>query len=297
MRLIHIFELANNIEGVFVEVGFGKGDTAKATFNAMNSGKLTKRNSYLIDSFKGLHLPTTIDLSFDSSLYEGKDPGRYQVAMDMRYELGNHYSISVIKSYVGSYLATSYSGETIACLHVDLPSYTATVDTLELFKPFLNRDAVVYVSGYGDSLGVTRAVDAYIDDNLLNYQFFTHNYGSYIKNKIAPVFYKKPQSTREFAVPENPIEVKRTKTIPFADRYIKPIIKKFKSTNKILRGVKNIANSISKVELSTPEDVIPTSRSKVSPFDDRYKKEVTKKFKSTPIVTEGLDVIDKKVSR
>ena len=297
MRLIRIFELANNIEGVFVEVGFGKGDTAKATFGAMNSGKLTKRNSYLIDSFKGLHLPTTIDLSFDSSLYEGKDPGRYQTAMDMRYELGNHHSISVIKTYVGSHLYTNYSGETIACLHIDLPSYTATVDSLELFKPFLNRDAVVYVSGYGDSLGVTRAVDNYISDNLLNYQFFTHNYSSYIKNKIAPVFYEKPKTTREFDVPENLIEVERVKTIPFADRYIKPILRKFKPTKKILRGVTDITNSVSKVEIDTPEDTIPISRIKLTPFDDRYEKENIKKFKSTPIVKEGLNVVDKKVSR
>ena len=297
MRLIHIFELANNIEGVFVEVGFGKGDSAKATFDAMNSGRLTKRNSYLIDSFKGLHLPTTIDLSFDSSLYEGKDPGRYQIAMDMRYELGNHYSISVIKSYVGKYLANNYSGETIACLHIDLPSYTATVDALDLFKPFLNRDAIVYVSGYGDSLGVTRAVDTYIDDNLLNYQFFTYNYGSYIKNKIAPVFYKKPKSTREFAVPENFIKVEKSKTIPFADRYIKPILKKFKPTKNILRGVNNVSTKVPKIEIETPEDSIPVTRTKTSPFEDRYEKQKIKEFKSTPIITEGLDVIDKKVSR
>lgn len=297
MRQIPIFELANDIEGTFVEVGFGKGLTCKAIFDAMNSGTLTKRHSFIIDSFRGLNLPTPVDLTFDDSLAEGQDPGRFQVAMDMRYELGNHFSVAVIKAYVSPYMINQYSKETIACLHIDLPSYSATVEALELFKPYLNRDAIVYVSGYGDSLGITRAVDDYIDDNELNYQFFTYNYVKYIKNKIAPVFYKKVRKSREFITPETFIDIPRTKTLPFADRYIKPIFKKFKPTKEILTDVFNVDENVSKVNIDTPEEGIPISREKVTPFEDRYTKQVIKKFKPTPTIKEGLDVIDKKVSR
>ena len=170
MKLVNIFKLGNDIEGNFVEVGFGRGQTAKLVFDAMNNGTLTKRNSTLIDSFRGMGLPTTIDLRYDSSLHEGQDPGRYQVAMDMRYELGNHFSISVIKSYVDQHMINLYNKEIIACLHIDLPSYTAIVNTLEFFKQYLNRDAIIFISGYKDSLGVTRAVDTYTDE--INYEQF-----------------------------------------------------------------------------------------------------------------------------
>ena len=297
MRHISIFKIANNIEGTFVEVGFGKGNSAKKVFEAMNDGTLTKRNATLIDSFHGLQPPTTIDLSFDSSLYEGKDSGRYQVAMDMRYELGNHNSIAVIKAYVSQYMVTLYNKETIACLHIDLPSYSAIIDTLELFKPFLNRDAVVYVSGYNESIGVTRAVDKYIEDNELQYQYFTDNATFYIKNKIAPVFYKRPNSIREIDTPEEFIKVPKIKKLPFADRYIKPIISKFKPSRTVISGATKVSGNTSKTTTEVSEEFIPTSKVKVSPFEDRYEKKQTPKFKATPTVVEGLNVVDKKVSR
>lgn len=297
MTLIENFKLANDIEGTFVEVGFGRGRTAKSIFDAMNAGTLTKRDSFLFDSFMGSGLPTPVDLQYNSELEEGQDPGRYQVAMDMRYELGNHYSIAVVKAYVSAYMITLYSKETIACLHIDLPSYSATVEALERFSPYLNKDAIIHISGYGDSLGVTRAVDAYIDDNLLTYQFFTHNYGSYIKNKIAPVFYKKPHASREFDVPETFVEVKRPKKVAFADRYIKPLLKRFKPTPTVLTGVSPINTIVSKPNIKTPETSIPVPRNKVKAYDDRYQKQVISKFKPTPTIKDGLDIIDKSVSR
>tara|TARA_B100000212_G_scaffold329267_1_gene294318 strand:- start:3723 stop:4616 length:894 start_codon:yes stop_codon:yes gene_type:complete len=297
MKLVNIFKLGNDIEGNFVEVGFGRGQTAKLVFDAMNSGTLTKRNSTLIDSFRGMGLPTTIDLRYDSSLQEGQDPGRYQVAMDMRYELGNHFSISVIKSYVDQHMINLYNKEIIACLHIDLPSYTAIVNTLEFFKQYLNRDAIIFISGYKDSLGVTRAVDTYIEDNELTYQLFNDSFGYYIKNKIPPVFYTKPSTTREFLTPENLIKVQRTKRVAFTDRYIKPIVQKFKPKKDILTNVTGVGSKVAKQDIDTPEDIIPVSRTKITPFEDRYEKKVTKKFKPTPVVKEGLDVIDKKVSR
>ena len=297
MRHVRIFELANEIKGNFVEVGFGKGTSAKEIFFAMNNGTLTRRDSTLVDSFEGLSLPTPVDLEYDDTLHEGQDPGRYQVAMDMRYELGNHNSISVLKAYTSQYMVTLYNKETIACLHIDLPSFSAIIQTLDLLTPFLNRDAVVYISGYNESLGVTRAVDRYIEDNELQYQFFTKNGIFYIKNKIAPVFYKFPNTTREIQTPEEFIKVSKPKKLAFLDRYIKPIINKFKPTRNTLSGVTNINLTPSKSTITTPENNIPVSKVKVTPFEDRYEKVQKPKFKPTPTVVEGLNVVDKKVSR
>ena len=72
MRHVRIFELANEIKGNFVEVGFGKGTSAKEIFFAMNNGTLTRRDSTLVDSFEGLSLPTPVDLEYDDTLHEGQ---------------------------------------------------------------------------------------------------------------------------------------------------------------------------------------------------------------------------------
>jgi len=297
MRLVNTFINANDIEGTFVEVGFGRGKSAKTVFNAMNDSTLTKRNSYLIDSFKGASLPTVIDLKFNPSLQEGDDPGRLQVAMDMRFELGNEYSIAVLKSYVGPTLASSYHGGPIAVLHIDLPSYSATVEALDVLHPFMNKDAIVYVGGYGDSLGITNAVDNFLEDNNLGYQLYSENYSTYLKNKVAPVFYTQPRLSRHTPTPENFIPVTKVKVTPFADRYIKPIIEKFKPKEKILEDVINVLNTVDKDTDIAPEELIPVTRPTIKPFKDRYNKVETPKFKAKKVITPGLDLLDKKVTK
>lgn len=298
MRLVEIFRLGNDIEGTFVQVGFGKGRTTKLVFDAMNNSTLTKRDSVIIDSFKGANLPTPVDLQYYPDLTEGQKPGRLQVAMDMRYYLGNDHSVAILKQYVSKHLSSTYKSGPIACLHIDLPSYSATVKALDILQVFLNRDAIVYISGYGDSIGVTRAVDDYIEDNSIQYQFFTYGQQTkYLKNKIAPVFFTGKSFSRPTLQTDEAIPVSRPKVVPFADRYIKPIIEKFKPKKDILSNVDEIVTNVSKDDNVTPEETIPVSKTKVTPFADRYTKVENKVFKPKQVITEGLDVIDKKVSR
>tara|TARA_B110000285_G_C14987119_1_gene544421 strand:+ start:151 stop:1035 length:885 start_codon:yes stop_codon:yes gene_type:complete len=294
MRLINTFKLANNIEGSFVEAGFGRGETTKQVFKAMNNSTILKRDSYLIDSFKGMSIPTPVDLSYDSRLHEGKDPGRLQVAMDLRYELGNHFSVTVLECFIEPYLISLYKGGPIACLHIDLPSFSATTKTLEIFQPFMAKEGIVYISGYGDSLGITNAVDTFLEDNKLQYQLIKN--GPYLINKLAPVSFTKPQFSRPLLQTEVTIPVSRPKVVSFADRYIKPALSKFIPKSTILDNVTNILKKVAK-DFSTPEDIIPISKEKVKPFKNRYVKKETPKFKPKKVIKEGLNVINKKVTR
>tara|TARA_B100001115_G_C15847868_1_gene428338 strand:+ start:7266 stop:8159 length:894 start_codon:yes stop_codon:yes gene_type:complete len=295
MNFINIFKLANNVEGTFVEVGFGKGDTTRKSFEAMNNGTLTKRQTWLIDSFKGTDIPSELDNIYNPEILAGHQPGRLQVAMDMRYDLVDE-NVYVIKSFVAENFISRYTGGAIGCLHIDLPSYSGVISALEALHPLLNKDAIVYIGGYNYSVGIRTAVNKYIEDNKLKYQLLTLGSSKYLLNKVAPVFYTKPDLSREFDTPEDTIPVDRPTIKPFADRYVKPIIEKFRPKKDILTKVvdKLIDTTIKDTEFQ-PEDTIPVSRPTVKPFKDRYVKEEPTKFVPKETIKEGLDVIDKKV--
>ena len=295
MNFINIFKLANNVEGTFVEVGFGKGDTTRKSFEAMNNGTLTKRQTWLIDSFKGTDIPSELDNIYNPEILAGHQPGRLQVAMDMRYDLVDE-NVYVIKSFVAENFISRYTGGAIGCLHIDLPSYSGVISALEALHPLLNKDAIVYIGGYNYSVGIRTAVNKYIEDNKLKYQLLTLGSSKYLLNKVAPVFYTKPDLSREFDTPEDTIPVDRPTIKPFADRYVKPILEKFRPKKDILTKVvdKLIDTTIKDTEFQ-PEDTIPVSRPTVKPFKDRYVKEEPTKFVPKETIKEGLDVIDKKV--
>ena len=297
MNFINIFKLANNVEGTFVEVGFGKGNTTRKSFEAMNNGILTKRETWLIDSFKGTDVPSELDNIYNPEIPAGYQPGRLQVAMDMRYDLVDE-NVYVIKSYVAENFISRYTGGAIGCLHIDLPSYSGVISALEALHPLLNKDAIVFIGGYNYSVGIRTAVNNYIEDNKLKYQLLTSGSNKYLINKVAPVFYTKPDLSKEFDTPEETIPVSRPTIKPFADRYIKPVIEKFRPKKDIIEKVvdKLVESTKRDVEFQ-PEDTIPVSRPIVKPFEDRYVKEEPAKFVSKEIIKEGLDVIDKKVTK
>ena len=51
----------NHIDGDYVEVGFGKGDTVTLIAKGMRQGIYTEREMWLFDSFEGLPEPTEED--------------------------------------------------------------------------------------------------------------------------------------------------------------------------------------------------------------------------------------------
>jgi len=299
MGLINVLKLANNVEGTYVEVGFGKGITARKAFNKMNEGVITKRQSWLIDSFKGTDIPTTQDLVYNPEITDGFQPGRYQVAMDMRFDLTNpSEDVFVLQSFASDSLSTKYTGGTIACLHIDLPTYSGVVATLEALHPKLNLNAVVYIGGYNYSFGIRKAVNSYIEENNLKYQLLTLGQSTYLLNKVAPVKFIPPGNIKSYTKPEEGIPVSRPKVVPFADRYIKPVIEKFRPKSDILQRAvdKLLPDALRDTEFK-PEEGIEVPRTKITPFEDRYEKREPAPFKPKKVIKEGLNVIDKKVTR
>lgn len=249
MRAIDILAKANHVEGSFVKVGFGKGTFSQLIFDKMNSGELTKRHSYIFDSFSGPLTPTETDLQYKPELSEGFKPGRFQIAMDMRFELVEpNEKIDIVKGHVENILPDSYDGGPIACLHIDLPSFSTTKATLEALHPLLNLDAIVYISGYNADIGITSAVDRYVKENSILYQFEKLNNISYLRNKIAPVFFKAASGKKDDrAQLDVKVPVREKPTLQkFADRYIKKVLPKFTPKKEIRKGLTVIGKKVTK---------------------------------------------------
>src|SRR5210317_271186 len=249
MSVLDILAVANNVEGSFVKVGFGKGKFSQTIFDEMNNGTLTKRHSYIIDSFSGPKLPTAVDLEYNPKLEQGFKPGRFQIAMDMRFELENPpKKVEILKGHVEDILPNSYDGGPIACLHIDLPSFSTTKAALETLHTLLNLNAIVYISGYKADLGITRAVERYVDEQSIKYQFEKLGNNHYLRNKIAPVFYKgtsTKKDSKEVLDVKTPV---REKPIlqKFADRYIKKVVPKFVAKKEIRTGLNVIGKKVTK---------------------------------------------------
>ena len=230
MDLVSFYSQANLLNGNFVQIGFGKGLNTNSIFNAMNQGTLTKRESFIFDSFTG------------------SSSGRLGQAMDMRFDLINpNEKVSVIRGAVQDTLPSSYDNGNIACMLIDLDSYTTVLHSLSSLHKHLVRDGLIFITLYGKNNLVSKAVDDFISLNKLNHQIFTLGESTYIRNKVAPVSFAPSSVPKSDKAPEEGIKVQR-----------------------------------------------PTP---VKPFEDRYVKKEIPEFKPTPTVKEGLQVLDKKVSR
>ena len=214
----------------------------------MNEGTLTKRHTWIFDSFKGNLKPTSKDLEFDSSLREGFDPGRIGTAMDMRFTLTNpNKKVNVIRGYVEDTLPNSYDGSDIACLLVDVVSYSSTLHVLSSLHRYLVRDGLIYAKGYEDTAGVKVAVDEFISTNNLTHQIFNFGGNTFIKNKINPVSFIKPSVSKSDRAAEEIIPVSRAKAPkPFADRYNKPVIEEFVPKQTVKEGLQVIGKKVSR---------------------------------------------------
>ena len=53
MKLVEIAQLADNIDGIFVDLGFGTGRDAREIFKLMLSEDIKRRDSIYVDLFEG----------------------------------------------------------------------------------------------------------------------------------------------------------------------------------------------------------------------------------------------------
>ena len=72
MNYREAFLQGNNTKGSYVELGFGKGNSARLYADMILSKEIDNRPIWIFDSFNGLPVPSDLDLSFDSTLTKGK---------------------------------------------------------------------------------------------------------------------------------------------------------------------------------------------------------------------------------
>jgi len=213
-----------NVDGSFAEVGFGKGKTFDSIVSFMKSNTFKKRKGYLFDLFNTVPI---------------------QPALDRRFLLPG-YDIKVLKGDINLTLSESIQ-ETLAFAHIDLGTYDATIATLDKLFPLLDENGLIFISSYNEQ--VQEAISNFFNSNNLNHKKFLIDGGYIVRNNIvAPVLFN---STVPSKIKINTPEVrepsrKKDKLPEFTDRYIKPIIEKFKPKKVIKPGLTPIGKKVTK---------------------------------------------------
>jgi len=230
MNLVSFFSQVNDLPGSFLQIGFDKGEETKTIFDAMNQGTLTKRETFIFDSFTG------------------KTSGRLGKAMDMRFDLTNpNKKVSVVRGTLTSTLPSNYNGSKIACIYINVEGYEETLHTLSSIHPYLVRDGLVFVEYYNKLSEVTNAVNDFIKQNNLSHQVFLFENNTYIRNKISPVSFKVKKINKSDRAQEEKIPVPSPKTVqPFADRYTKPVVEDFVPKKVIKPGLTPVDKKVTK---------------------------------------------------
>lgn len=213
-----------NIEGSFAEIGFGKGKTFDSIINLMRDNSVKRRKGYMFDLFSNVPI---------------------QPAFDRRFLLPG-YDINVVKGDINETLSDNIK-ETLAFVHIDLGDYDATVAALGKIFPLLDKDGLIFITVSG--VNTDNAVIEFFESNKLNHKKFSISGGYMIRNSIiAPVLFKSivpskvKTDTPEVRVPSR----KKDKLPEFKDRYIKPIIEKFKPKKVIKPGLTPIGKKVTK---------------------------------------------------
>lgn len=300
MDAIKLYSQVNHLDGTFIQVGFGKGTFIKSIFNGMNEGKLTKRNTWIFDSFKGNPKLTPLDRKYNPNLKIGYEPGRIGAAMDMRFMLTNPVKhIEIVRGFIEDTLPSSGNITPIVCVHIDLSSYSSTLHTLNTLHQNIVRDGLIYVSDYKTNVGVTAAVDHFIQKNSLKHQLHELDGFTYIRNKIPPVSFADKNIDKAGIPPEQAPYIERPKpTQPFEDRYVKQQVPVFVPTPVVNENASTLSDTKIVKSDKAPEKGIKVQRpAAVKPFEDRYVKKEIPKFIPQKVVKEGLTLLDQKVTR
>ena len=220
---------SKDVQGAYVELGFGSGTSANIFIDLLLSGKIPNRPIRIFDSFKGLPTPSDKDLSFDDTLQKGKFSKPVQPALDLRFDIPKT-DYRVIKGYVEDTVPL-YEGLPIGILNLDLSTYSSTKICLQHLYKHLIKFGTLLIPSYIDNIGVKTAVNEFFTENGL--QHLIEETTTFI-NTLAPVKLtpkgKRDESFEEKRVPKN----KAIEPKPFKDRYKKKPVKDI-SYNKTVR--------------------------------------------------------------
>ena len=137
MKLVEIAQLADNIDGIFVDLGFGTGRDAREIFKLMLSKEIKRRDNIYVD------------------LFEGGNQGIWQKAQDLCNESINRLDKKgdYIKHRLGS---SPLSLPTVGLAQLDLGDNN--YEGLKTLFPKMSKGGVIIVRNYND------AIDQYMNE-------------------------------------------------------------------------------------------------------------------------------------
>lgn len=172
-----IFKLADEVEGCFVEAGFGKGKTADTILGLMNDGLIRKRRGYLLDLFNNVPI---------------------QPAFDRRFALPG-FDISVVKGDVKDTINGSIE-EKIAIAHIDIDTEDGLVHALKEINTRMAKYGVIALTLNSQTLkGI---VNKFIETEKIGYKVRKTEEGFlYLYSKDAPILLTLKPETRKEGIP------------------------------------------------------------------------------------------------
>ena len=169
MKLAEIAQLADNIDGIFVDSGFGTGRDAREIFKLMLSKEIKRRDSIYVD------------------LFEGGNRGIWQKAQDLCNESINRLDKKgdYIKHRLGS---SPLSLPAIGLAQLDLGDNN--YEGMKTLLPRMSKGGVIIIRDYND------AIDQYINEIKTDASVFKLENISYIIRRTFFTKVEKKKVTR-----------------------------------------------------------------------------------------------------
>ena len=173
-ELYTIYNSANtvsNLDGDYAEVGVYRGGSA-----CLVSHQLKNKKLFLFDTFEGLPDDKTKQIE-NEPLAGWLDDTKVENVINLVKTSGiDEENIIVCKGYFPDETSHFVSESDKFCLiHLDTDRYDSTLEGLRFFYPKLNRGGRVIIHDYNciGTPGVKKAVDQFVEENLLQLNFFS----------------------------------------------------------------------------------------------------------------------------
>ena len=142
-----VISLVDNVEGDFVEFGFGYGKSARIITDLMKSNSITKRKCWFYDSFKGLFKPKP-------KTYQLIDRLKNDPSLDIEFVEGWYQDT-----------AEHHEGK-VAVLHLDGDLYESYLYPLTHIYPLVVKGGVIIFDDYDKPKwpGCIKAVNEFFGD-------------------------------------------------------------------------------------------------------------------------------------
>lgn len=163
-----VLPTVDHIEGDYVELGFGRGNSAELILSKMERGIIKKRDLWFFDSFEGFPEPTVED--------EGpRNPkkGQWRVPYGKVQKLRDSYpemSIKDVKGFFSETVPQCYTGNKIAILHLDCDLYESYIEGFRLIDKVVSGGIIMFDEYQEDRWrGATVAIDEYFNEDTLRF--------------------------------------------------------------------------------------------------------------------------------